>query len=58
MWIIIIMKLPGFLNNKYLFYVLAVLAGLNVLGGKITYKPVANVLGYDYLAPEVAAASL
>ena len=26
------MKLPGFLNNKYLFYVLAVLAGLNVLG--------------------------
>jgi alanine dehydrogenase len=34
------------------------LAGLNVLGGKITYKPVADVLGYEYLAPEIAAASL
>ena len=26
------MKLPGFLNNKFLFYALAVLAGLNVVG--------------------------
>jgi len=26
------MKLPKFLNNKYLFYALAVLAALNVLG--------------------------
>ena len=26
------MKLPGFLNNKYLFYALAVLAALNVVG--------------------------
>ena len=26
------MKLPGFLNNKVLFYALAVLAGLNVVG--------------------------
>ena len=32
--------------------------GLNVLGGKITYKPVADVLGYDYVAPEEAIASL
>ena len=40
------------LDNEYL------LAGLNVLGGKITYKPVADVLGYEYLAPEDAVASL
>ncbi len=40
------------LDDKYL------MDGLNVLGGKITYKPVADVLGYDYVAPEVALASL
>jgi alanine dehydrogenase len=34
------------------------MAGLNVLGGKITYKPVADDLGYDYLAPEDALATL
>lgn len=34
------------------------MAGLNVLGGKVTYKPVADVLGYEYVAPEVAIASL
>jgi len=32
--------------------------GLNVLGGKITYKPVADVLGYDYVTPEDAIATL
>ena len=40
------------LNDEHL------MAGLNVLGGKITYKPVADVLGYDYVAPEIALASL
>ena len=40
------------LDDKHL------LAGLNVLGGKITYKPVADILGYEYLAPEIATASL
>jgi alanine dehydrogenase len=40
------------LDDKHL------LAGLNVLGGKITYKPVADVLGYEYIAPEEAAANL
>ena len=30
------------------------LAGLNVAGGKITYKPVADVLGYEYVEPSVA----
>lgn len=30
------------------------LAGLNVAGGKITYKPVADVLGYEFIEPSVA----
>ncbi len=30
------------------------LAGLNVIGGKVTYKAVAEDLGYDYLPPEDA----
>jgi len=30
------------------------LAGLNVAGGKITYKPVADVLGYEFVEPSVA----
>ena len=30
------------------------LAGLNVAGGKITYKPVADDLGYEYVEPSVA----
>ena len=30
------------------------LAGLNVAAGKITYKPVADVLGYEYVEPSVA----
>ena len=34
------------------------MAGLNVLGGKITYKPVADVLGYEYVTPEDAIATL
>ena len=34
------------------------MAGLNVLGGKITYKPVADVLGYDYVPAEDAIATL
>jgi alanine dehydrogenase len=34
------------------------MAGLNVLGGKITYKPVADVLGYEYVAPEAAISTL
>ncbi|MCP3661330.1 MAG: alanine dehydrogenase [Gammaproteobacteria bacterium] len=33
------------------------LAGLNVHRGKVTCKEVAEVLGYDYLAPELALAS-
>ncbi|WP_448565260.1 alanine dehydrogenase [Thalassotalea ganghwensis] len=32
--------------------------GLNVLGGKVTYKEVAEVLGYEYIAPEAAIATL
>jgi len=32
--------------------------GLNVLGGKITYQPVADVLGYHYVSPEEAIATL
>ncbi|TCS63420.1 alanine dehydrogenase [Varunaivibrio sulfuroxidans] len=30
------------------------LAGLNVIGGKVTYKAVADDLGYDYTAPRTA----
>jgi alanine dehydrogenase len=30
------------------------LAGLNVAAGKITYKPVADVLGYDFVDPTIA----
>lgn len=33
-------------------------AGLNVLGGKITYKPVADVLGYAYVDADEALATL
>ena len=33
------------------------MAGLNVLGGKITYKPVADVLGYEYVPAEDAIAT-
>lgn len=32
--------------------------GLNVLGGKITNKPVADVLGYEFVTPESALATL
>ena len=32
--------------------------GLNVLGGKVTNKPVADVLGYDFVAPQDALATL
>ena len=34
------------------------MAGLNVLGGRITNKPVADVLNYDYLPAEQALATL
>jgi len=30
------------------------MAGLNVAAGKITYKPVADDLGYEYVEPSVA----
>jgi len=36
------------LDDKHL------LAGLNVMAGKVTYKPVADVLGYEYVEPRVA----
>ena len=32
--------------------------GLNVLGGKITNEPVANVLGYQFISPKDALATL
>ena len=40
------------LDDKHL------MEGLNVLGGKVTNKPVADVLGYDFVAPEQALATL
>jgi len=30
------------------------LAGLNVCQGNITYKAVADVFGYEYVAPDIA----
>lgn len=38
------------LDNKHL------LAGLNVHAGKVTYQAVAEALGYEYVAPEIALA--